>query len=300
MRCQIFSLVAVIGLMASHAAASDVFVNNLTGDDHFDGRFAASQGGASGPARSLAKALRIAGPGDRIVVANTGVAYHESVSLSGLRHSGLGFRPLVIDGNGATLDGSAPAVGWEPVGGDLFRFRPERMAFGMLFLQGKPLARVATGPAGQKPPPLAPLRWTLANGWIYFRVEPDRLPQQYALSYANLQVGLTLYKVEQVAITNFVVQGFELDGINCQDSRQVTLDHITARWNGRSGIAVCGASRATLDACLAEGNGQSQLHIEGTSEVNAVGCELIPKSAPEWLIHGGRLSIDGREVGVRD
>lgn len=280
------------------AAARDIFLNNRAGDDHFDGRFAMSQGGPAGPVQTFAKALRIADSGDRIVVANTGVPYRESVSLSGPRHSGLNFKPLVIDGNGATLDGSAPAAGWQPVGGDVLRFQPERMAYGMLFLAGKPLARAPQVAPGESPAALQPLQWRLHDGWIYFRVEPDHLPQQYPLSYAKLQVGLTLYKVENVVITNLVVQGFELDGINCQDVRGgTTLDHITARWNGRSGIAVCGASHVLLDACLVEGNGESQLHLEGTSEVGAVGCELVPKSAPAWLIQGGRLSIDGREIG---
>ena len=296
---RILSLIFAIAicLAAIPAEARDVFVNNRAGDDHFDGRFNVDQGGANGPVQTFAKALRIAGTGDRIIVANTGEPYRESVSLSGPKHSGFNFKPLVIDGNGATLDGSAPAEGWQPVGGDVLRFRPEHMAFGMLFAKGIPLVRVPAGLPSAGVPALLPTQWTLREGWIYFRVEPDRLPEQYQLTYARLQVGLTLYKVEQVAITNLVVQGFELDGINCQDVRPtVTLDHITARWNGRSGIAVCGASHTTLDSCLLDGNGQSQLHIEGTSEVNATGCELIPKSAPNWLMHGGRLMIDGREV----
>jgi hypothetical protein len=298
MRILGLAVALAVGIVALPAAARDVFVNNLAGDDHFDGRFPAGHVGNSGPAQTLAKALRLVESGDRIVVANTGQPYRESVSLSGPRMSGFNFQPLVIDGNGATLDGSAPAVAWRPIGGDVFRFRPERMAFGELFANGQPLVRRPAGPPGESLPALEPLQWTLREGWIYFRVEPDRLPEHYQLTYARLQVGLTLYKVEQVAITNLIVQGFELDGINCQDVRpSVTLDHITARWNGRSGIAICGASHATLDACLVESNGQSQLHIEGTSQVSAIGCELIPKTGPSWLIQGGRLLIDGREVG---
>ena len=39
----------------------------------------------SGPLRTLAKALRLAGPGDHIHLANTGLPYRESVSLVGNR-----------------------------------------------------------------------------------------------------------------------------------------------------------------------------------------------------------------------
>jgi hypothetical protein len=299
MRKLLLIAVAVVFTTATSAAARDVFVDNRAGDDHFDARFPTTQFGlVSGPARTIAKAIRLASAGDRIILANTGVPYQEEVSLSGPRKSGFSFRPLVIEGNGAMLDGSAPATGWQPAGGDVFRFRPERMAFGVLFLQGRPLVRIPSGPPGEGPPQIQPLQWALHDGWIYFRVERDRLPAQYQLSYARMQVGITLYKVSQVVIRNLVVQGFELDGINCQDVRPETiLDHVTAHWNGRSGIAICGASRATLDGCLLDGNGQSQLHIEGTSEANAIGSELLPKSAPAWLIHGGRLQIDGRAVG---
>ena len=270
-------------------------MNNRAGDDHFDGRFDVGQGGANGPVQTFAKALRIADTGDRIIVANTGEPYRESVSLSGPKHSGFNFKPLVIDGNGATLDGSAPAEGWQPVGGDVLRFRPERMAFGMLFAKGIPLVRVPAGLPSAGVPALLPTQWTLREGWIYFRVEPDRLPEQYQLTYARLQVGLTLYKVEQVAITNLVVQGFELDGINCQDVRP-TSRSITSLPAGTAAAESRFAARRMRRSTLvsSDGNGQSQLHIEGTSEVNATGCELIPKSAPNWLMHGGRLMIDGK------
>ena len=83
---------------------------------------------------------------------------------------------------------------------------------------------------------MKPLQWTLNEGWIYFCVEPDRLPEHYQLSYARLQVGLTLYKVEQVAITNLVVQGFELDGINCQDVRLRIRRSITSRPAGTAAV----------------------------------------------------------------
>lgn len=294
---RVFRLAILIAACAfcTQAVGRDIFVNNRAGDDHSDGRFPNSQG-ISGPVQSIAKALRLADTGDRIILANTGEPYRESVSLSGLRQSGFNVQPLVIDGDGATLDGSAPAAGWQPAGGDLFRFRPERTAFAVLFLNGKPLDRVPSTAPNEQLPVLQPLQWTLHDGWIYFRVEPDHLPGQYPLSYSQLQVGLTLYKVEDVFITNLVVQGFELDGINCQDVRGTTLNHITARWNGRSGIAICGASHATIDGCLLEGNGESQLHVEGPSDTSVIGSELNPKSAPEWLIHGSRLFIDGRAV----
>ena len=77
------------------------------------------------------------------------------------------------------------------------------------------------------------------DGWIYFCVEPGKLPQDYLLTYAKLSVGITLYKVDDVLIHNLTVQGFQLDGINAHDSTgPCRLIEVTARNNGRSGVAV--------------------------------------------------------------
>src|SRR5262249_16900547 len=93
--------------MATAASGRDIYVNNLTGDDHFNGEASVIRTPSEGPTRSIAKALRRALPGDRIVVANTEVPYRESISLWGEHLSGGPAGPLVIEGNGATLDGSA-------------------------------------------------------------------------------------------------------------------------------------------------------------------------------------------------
>ena len=142
------------------------------------------------------------------------------------------------------------------------------------------------------------MEWALFDGQIYFRVEQGRLPDLYNPSDASLTVGLTLYKVENVAIGNLFVQGYQLDGINLQDVRYpCTLTQISARGNGRSGIAVCGASRASIEACLAGNNGASQLHLEGPSETHVENCDLIPEHGPEMDQGGHEPIVRGREAG---
>ena len=80
-----------------------------------------------GPVQSLTRGLATAQPGDRIVMSNTGEPYRESVTLFGGRNSGQRSQPFVIEGNGATLDGSLPVPpkAWEHFAGDVFRFRPD-------------------------------------------------------------------------------------------------------------------------------------------------------------------------------
>jgi hypothetical protein len=294
------AILAFITFASRPASARDIYVNNQSGDDLLDGSAPATSGSASGPVQTLRQAVWLANTGDHISLANTGVPYHESVSLVGDKNSGFATRPFVIDGNGAVLDGSAPVPGdaWQHVQDNVFRFRPERMAYQQLFLDGRPAVRrpLASTTAGL--PALNPLEWALYNGQIYFRVEEGRLPDEYNLTNANLTVGITLYKVEHVAIANLYVQGFQLDGINLQDVRSpCTITQVAARGNGRSGIAVCGASRASIEACLAGDNGQSQLHLEGPSETHIENCDLIEKAGPKWLkAADSRLFVDGKPV----
>jgi len=101
-------------LAAPMASGRDIHVNNLDGDDSFTGRRAGNLSDWSGPVRSIARALELAVQGDRIVLANSGEPYRESISLAGSRHSGDVLRPLVIEGNGAILDGSAPVPASRP------------------------------------------------------------------------------------------------------------------------------------------------------------------------------------------
>jgi hypothetical protein len=286
--------------LVHRAIARDLYVNNLAGDDLLDGGSPTGRGSGRGPVQTLRQALWLANTGDHVVMANTGTPYRESVTLFGDKHSGFTERPFIIDGQGAVLDGSmaVPPGAWQHYRDDVFRFRPERMAYQQLFLDGRPAARRSPASTLGGLPALDPLDWALYDGQIYFRVEEGRLPEQYNPSDAYLTVGITLYKVEHVAIANLFVQGFQLDGINLQDVRSpCTLTEISARGNGRSGIAVCGASRATIEACLAGNNGQSQLHLEGPSETHVENCDLIEKTGPKWLkAVDSRLLVDGKPV----
>ena len=105
MRDVALSVCLVIAL-AHSAPARDIYVNNLAGDDRSSGDGPNNAIGLGGPVRTIAKATRIAGPGDRIVLAATEQPYRESVSLVGLRLSASPVSPLLLAGNGAILDGS--------------------------------------------------------------------------------------------------------------------------------------------------------------------------------------------------
>lgn len=293
---RIVTLIAVIAIsLLGTSSARDLFVSNTGGDDTFDGLTPQAMGDYIGPTQTINRALHLARKGDRIIIANTGVPYRESIALVGNKHAGDGFRPFIIEGNGAVLDGSieTPLDGWEAFATDEFRFRPERMSFQRLFLNDRPLQFVPPTDEGLVPL-LEPLQWSLVDGYIYFRVEPGKILQDYALSHARLQVGITLRQTQYVVIDNLIVQGYYLDGVNAHDLvYDTTLSQITARGNGRSGVAICGASEVELIRCLLGDNGTAQLYCEGPAVAVVLDSHLLDQTAPAVVSDGGEVYIDG-------
>jgi len=290
---------ATTALAVSNAAARDIFVNNRAGDDRFTGRQQASQPDGAGPVRTIEKALRLAQQGDRIQVANTGQPYRESLSLMGTRHGGFALQPFVLAGNGAVLDGSdpVPANAWEHFRGAVFRFQPPRVEYQQLFMNHRPATRVAVGGMDVEPPKLNAREWCLHQGYIYFAVEPQRLPSDYPLSFASKPAGITLVAVQNVVIQDLIVQGFQLDGISALNSaRMVRVVRVTSRGNGRSGVTVGGASLVDLDACRVGDNGFAQLLTLPWSETHVRQGELLSNTAPAWVDQGGKVFRDGQEI----
>jgi hypothetical protein len=293
-----YSLFALL-LLCSPVAGREIFVDNVAGDDRFTGETAHDPGAMAGPVRTLAKALRLAGRGDVIVLAKNDAPYRESISLTGSHNSGTSQDPFTLRGNGAVLDGSAPAPAekWELYEGAIFRLRGQPMGYAQLFLDGRPAVRVFAAQSAKRPPELQPRQWCSVGGRIYFCVDRTKLPGDYKLSYAHTPVGITLFHVEQVKITDLTVQGFQVDGINLYNSdRTVTLSKVTCRGNGRSGVAVGGASLATIDNSLLGNNGQAQLLALPNSEVHVNNTHLLSNSAPGLVDQGGRVFIDGQQV----
>jgi hypothetical protein len=304
MRKTSLAIATALGLLlARPAAARNIYVNNVGGSDEFSGQRPDSAAGAAGPLKTIAKALRLVQPGDRVVLTNAGQPYRESICLMGSRHSGGLTEPLVIKGNKAVLDGSAPVPveAWEYCGGLVYRFRPPHVEYQQLFLNDRPAERVAgdggraTGKTAGEPPKLDPLQWCLKGAFVYFAAERGKSPEDYAFRYADQQTGITLYSVQSVLIQDLIVQGFQLDGINAFNSaRLVRLLRVTCRGNGRSGVTTGGASQVDVDSCELGGNGLAQVLTLPWSETSVRQSQLLSTTAPAWLDRGGKLQIDGK------
>lgn len=273
--------------------ARDIFVDNVAGDDIRDGSSVAVADASGGPCRSIRRALQLVQRGDRIVLAKTDQPYRESFTIQAGNLSGTAQKPFEIIGNGAILDGTRPVpnTGWEHVREGVYRFRPPRTSFQVLFLGERPATRKPTA-RGEGLPALQPLEWCLYDRHIYFRTEAGKLPIDYDLSYAHHTVGITLYEAHNVVIRDLIVQGFQLDGVNAHDSVfDGTLHSLTCRGNGRSGISIGGACRVKLEQCLVGDNGAAQVRVEGNCKAQLIRCELLENTAPGLVKEGGEVFV---------
>lgn len=291
---RLLTLVLVVWCtLAADSVARDIYVNNIFGDDRFNGSASNTSEARTGPYRTITRALKAAQKGDRVIVANTGEAYRESITLQGGRHSGRPQAPFQLIGNGAVLDGTqrVPIHSWSHHKEHVFRYQPPRTAFQVLYLDGKPAQR-RKPTKDQKLPDLKPLEWCLLGQHIYFCVEPDRLPQSYDLTYGALRVGITLYEVRYVAVSDLVIQGFQLDGVNAHDGAfHAELVGLNCRGNGRSGISIGGASRVKVQSCLVGNNFVAQVRTEGFSHTQLVHCDLLDNTAPKIVRDGGKVDV---------
>ncbi len=274
--------------------SADLYVNNRTGDDRFDGSLPTPDDSGSGPFRTIGRALQNSSSGYRIHIANTGEPYRESLTLQGPRHSGSARRPFELIGNGAILEGAVPvpSEAWQHDQDEVYRYRPPKTSHQMLFLDGVPAERVPVGPDPSQRPELEPLQWCLFQRHIYFRPEPGTLPDEHAASYSSLPVGITLYRVGNVVVRELIIQGFQLDGINAHDGVvDTTVRDVIARGNARSGISVGGASRLKIEESTLGDNGTAQLRTEGHSQTRVSGSSLLDHTAPAVVHEGGHVEI---------
>ncbi len=294
--CLVMAVVYAI-LGAAPAVGRDIFVSNQGGNDRHDGRAMTAIVAGGGAVRTISKALRLAKAGDRIILENTGEPYRETLSLMGGRHSGAVTGPLVIEGRGAVLDGTLPipADEWQHFSGDVFAYRPARLGYQQLFLDGKAAVRYPTNKEAVQPPPLGPREWCLWRGQILFRVDEGKSPDAYLPSCCGLQTGITLYYLHNVLIRDLVVQGFAVDGVAVHDVvRDTRLERVVSRDNGMSGVSVRGASWVELDTCMLEGNGLSQLRVEDFARCWVYRGERSPETAPAVQLLGGQM-IESQE-----
>lgn len=271
MRSNLILAGIVLLLQSVSASAVEIYVDNLVGDDVFDGRNSVPSDTGAGPVRTLHRAIQLARFGDQIVLTRAGAVYYDSLSLTGTRNSGSPNYPFTIIGNGAILSGlrSVPPAGWRRAGPDLWKLTLTRKGFYRLLRDGQPLPELIPEAGSNPLESLAPGHWTATGGSVYFRVDGDFAPATQAFSYAADQTGLSLYQVENVRIVDLTLRDFRFDGIHAQNMcRNVTLENVTCFNNGRAGLAVSGTSKVEVIGGNFSGNGRFQIRIANHGDVN--------------------------------
>lgn len=257
---------------ARRGEAAIIFVDNVVGDDGYDGSTSRALSEINGPLRTIRKALRRARAGDTIVLANNEVPYYEPIQLSGARHSGFEHAKFTIVGNGSVIDGSrsVPPDAWRKAGKNLWKLSPWRKGHYQLLLDGRPVPEFPLPEGAAALPPIPVGHWLPFKGAIYYQAAPLEFPSGRAFQIAYHDVGLTLYQVHDVQILDLTFRHFRLDGVSAPDlCRYVVLENVTSVENGRAGIAVGGTADVVIRHCRVRDNRRYQLLIEqlGTATV---------------------------------
>jgi len=268
--------------------ATELEVDNLRGSD-----LQANTGGQrlQAPYRTLQRAIDHAIVGDTIKLRVTGEPYRECVSINTRNDFGARDFPLIIDGNGATLDGTKPlgVLDWRAVGGDLFELKFRSPGYVKILAASDQPTPENLGHLTELST-LEPFQYARNSGSVYFKTRRGDVPRDYGLRVSAEQTGLTLYDVSDIVIRNLNVVGYRLDGINCHDLVvNVRFENVVSADNGRSGISVGGASRVVLANSRLAGNGDSQARAEGQSllELSNVNIDADVSKAIDRV--GGRV-----------
>jgi hypothetical protein len=210
------------------AAAATWHVNNAAGDDARDGRSPATA------FATLRKGVASCSAGDRLVLANTGQPYLESLEFRG--RGGTPARPLMVEGNGAVLSGfrPVPADAWQKRGPDAWFFphpRPPMRPY--LRIDGQ---RVEPQ---RKPDALAPGQYCWTEDGVLFRPEAGKTPAEHRIEGTFLTNGVTIEGAGHILCQDLVAEGFSNDGFNVHgDCQGIECRNIEARHNGDDGFSI--------------------------------------------------------------
>ncbi|MCL2348474.1 MAG: hypothetical protein FWC50_09470 [Planctomycetaceae bacterium] len=266
-----YALVTLFVLTGNPLIARNIYVNNETGNDQNDGMSSKVSVGQSGPVKTIMRAFELSNAGDHVVLAATSSPYRESICFFGKKQSGTPAVPFVFDGNGAILDGTdylSPDV-WTYHGGNIFRFKPTNFTHFQLFLDHRPMKKVTVTPGAKQLPTLLPLEWCIFNGFLYVCLEDFKRPYHYSFTYSEKMSGVTLLQCENVRINDLIVQGYQIDGISVvNNTKNIVLDNVVVRGNGRNGLTIGAASSVAVGYSLFGDNLTSQIAVEKNAQVS--------------------------------
>jgi hypothetical protein len=249
----------------------DIFVNSSTGDDKNSGFNEHDSGLQNGPVRTIRQGLKLVRRGDRLILDPT-EPYKESITLSGKNVSGRNETDtFIIEGRGATLDGSEPIPIelWQFYKDNIFRFKLTltniNITYFHILKDGKPMKRIKVAADAVKLPELESESWCIFRGYVYFQTDGKKSPMfagDYNLTYSERKSGVSIIQAANIKIHDLTIQGYQLDGISAiNGATNIILDNVTCCMNGRSGLAIGGASSVAAGYSQFSGNCTTQVLI---------------------------------------
>ncbi|MBS0265574.1 MAG: right-handed parallel beta-helix repeat-containing protein [Planctomycetes bacterium] len=289
-------LLIVLGTLAVHQAwAGDLYVDNRDGDDYFDGRADHQIDLATGPVKSIRRALEKVtyGQAETIHLANHGMPYRESLEIVGSRFCG-GVR---IEGNGAVVSGArpVPADAWKFQGQGVWKFTPFRKGSYQFARDGQALPEFRVPANSRKLPAIPAGQWAAWQGSIYYHALPSLPGAAYdaTLEFAVEGVGLTLLDAADVVIQDLEFRHFRLDGINAHDRcRDVVFERVKLIENGRAGLAVGGSSHVGIIDSELRGNRLGQVLNTERAKTEIVATEFTSPVGAGILRKGGTVLVN--------
>ncbi len=267
------------------------YVNNESGDDQAPGL------SADNAVRTLARAVSLLKPGDKLHLAVTGQPYRETLRF-GDDFGGIPGKPVIIEGHGATLTGSDPLRlgGWEQAGTpglyksarfitELEEFDEASKLMRVYFIFDGVVQHMGRSSKGAKPhfkapAALQPGEWTYVEAEKSFYLKVSGTLAEAKIEAPYRRNGLTV-RAPKVAMTHVVIKDLIVchvlnDGYNLHGmTQEVLLQNIAAYECGDDGISPHETCEVTLDGFWSVGNstgmGNGNLSVTKASNVHLEG-----------------------------
>lgn len=267
---EIVSLLLILNLNAVAAThGSDLHVAPIQGDDVHNG--------VTQPVKTLARAIRLAMPGDTIHLRPE--IYRDWAAF--FDKSGEAGKPITLDGHGATLDGCDPLdpKAWTEVEPGLFRnddLLPLTDAIvdrWFFVMNGKlnRMRRCSKGPSEplKKPNELKPNEWTFVkdmdrtqtaragyiHGSFWLRLAPSQTLTAAKIEVPVRPAGVLMHgKSSHLVVRNLISTRPYNDGFNLSDCRDIVFENIRAIDCGDDGISAHGECQYQVDGFTSIGN----------------------------------------------